>query len=251
MASPMSEAGRLAGKTALVTGAARGIGAATVRRLSRDGALVTGVDIVAGEGVLVADVTDPQAMAASVEAAARGGRLDICVANAGIFESRELLQSDLEHWERIMRVNVIGAAVTLQAAMRSMVASEGGGRLLASVSIAAWHGTHGSTAYCASKAALTGLIPALALEAGPYGITVNGVAPGTVDTEGNLPYLEKVAATEGISVAEVTARRAARIPLRRVASPEDIANVFALLASDDAGYITGEVVRADGGLLIA
>jgi NAD(P)-dependent dehydrogenase (short-subunit alcohol dehydrogenase family) len=239
--------GRLAGRTALVTGGRRGIGAATAARLRAEGAEVAVVDVVAAEGVHQADITDPEAMRAAVERAAHGGRLDVCVANAGVFAGTPLVASELDEWRRVIEVNLVGTAVTFQAAARAMVADGGGGRLLATASVAAFSGTEGATAYCASKAGVVGLVSCLAVELGPHGITVNAVAPGEIETEQNRAFIADIAAREGIGPDDVRARWVAGTPVRRLGEPEDVAGVFAFLASDDAAFVTGQTIVADGG----
>jgi NAD(P)-dependent dehydrogenase (short-subunit alcohol dehydrogenase family) len=241
---------RLTGRTALVTGARRGIGAATAERLRRDGARVTAVDVAGGHDVVRADVTDPDAMAAAVEHACDGGRLDICVANAGIFAGTELVDHDWEEWRRVIEVNLVGVAVTFQAAAQRMVADGKGGRLLATASVAAWSGTAGATAYCASKAGVAGLVSCLAVELGPYGVTVNAVAPGEIETEQNVAFIEEIAAREGISPTDVRRRWVEATPIRRLGDPADIANVFAFLASEDAAFMSGQTLIADGGKIV-
>jgi NAD(P)-dependent dehydrogenase (short-subunit alcohol dehydrogenase family) len=161
--------GRLAGRNALVTGGAHGLGAATAARMRAAGARVTVAEIHEGEGIVAADVTDSAAMARAVDVAAGDGRLDICVANAGVFAVALLVESGLDAWRRVIDVNLLGVAVTFQAATRRMIAGGGGGRLLATSSVAAWRSIPGGTAYCASKAAVIGLVRCLAAEVGQHG----------------------------------------------------------------------------------
>jgi NAD(P)-dependent dehydrogenase (short-subunit alcohol dehydrogenase family) len=241
---------RLSGKTALVTGARRGIGAATAQRLQADGARVTRVDIAEGEDVFLADVTDPEAMQRAVAHAAQDGRLDICVANAGIFGGTQLTDMAWSDFRRVIEVNLIGVAVTFQAAARRMVADGRGGRLLATASVAAYSGTDGASAYCASKAGVNGLVVCLAVELGPHGITVNAVAPGEIETEQNRDFIDDIARTEGITTQDVRDRWIANTPVRRIGDPEDVASVFAFLASEDAGFISGQTLIADGGKIV-
>jgi NAD(P)-dependent dehydrogenase (short-subunit alcohol dehydrogenase family) len=236
--------GALEGRRALVTGAATGIGEATATRFRAEGAEVIGVDTALGYPGLVADVSDADEVAEAVRAA---GRLDICVANAGISLMEPFLEGDPASWERVLRVNVLGVMHTLQAAARAM---PHGGRLLATASIAGQHGEAGAAAYCASKAAVIGLVRALSIELAPNGITVNAVAPGQIDTHMNRTDLDIVAQRTGRPAAVVLRDHLERnVPAGRLGTPEEVAAVFAFLASDDAAFITGEVVRIDGGEL--
>ena len=234
----------LEGRRALVTGAATGIGAATVARFSAEGARVVGVDADPAYGGVVADVTDQDQIAGAVLAA---GELDICVANAGVSLMQPFLEGDLGSWERVLRVNLLGVMNTLQLAALAMPR---GGRLLATASIAGLHGEPEASAYCASKAGVVGLVRALAVELAPHGFTVNAVAPGQIDTRMNSTDLEAVSHREGRPASELLqAHLDQRVPARRLGTPEEVAGVFAFLASDAAAFITGEVIRIDGGEL--
>jgi NAD(P)-dependent dehydrogenase (short-subunit alcohol dehydrogenase family) len=244
----------LTGRRALVTGGAAGIGAATARRLEADGATVVVADALAPDdpapGRLVADVTDPLQIAGAVHAAAAGGRLDICVANAGVSLMEPFTDGTVASWERVLRVNLLGVMITLQAAARAMIDAGQGGRLLATASIAGLHGEPGSAAYCASKAGVIGLVRTLAIELAPFGITVNAVAPGQIDTAMNARDLETQARRLARSPdALLDEHLRGRVPARRLGTPEEVAALFAFLASDEAAFITGEVLRVDGGEL--
>lgn len=241
----------LATKNALVTGAGRGIGAAIAARLRADGATVLATDLTPAAGVVACDATDPDQLAEAVARAAGDGRLDICVANAGVLETRLLVDSDLGDWERILRVNVYGVAATFQAAARRMIADGGGGRLVTIASLAATSGTPGLSAYCASKAGVTGLIRCLAVELAPHGITVNGLAPGRIETDMIRNFEDGKAAIRGIDADELRAQERARIPLGAAGTPEDVANAVAFLASDDAAYVTGAILPVDGGSAVS
>jgi NAD(P)-dependent dehydrogenase (short-subunit alcohol dehydrogenase family) len=234
----------LSGRRALVTGAATGIGAATVARLEADGAEVVGLDAAPGYEGLIADVTDPDQVRAAVRSA---GELDICVANAGVSLMEPFLDGTRESWRRVLDVNVIGVMLTLQAAAAAM---PDGGRLLATASIAGLHGEPGAAAYCASKAGVIALIRTLSIELAPLGFTVNAIAPGQVETEMNRRDLHLVSQRTGRPAEEVLADHLERrVPARRMGTPEEVAALFAYLASDEAGFVNGEVIRIDGGEL--
>lgn len=227
-----------------MTGAATGIGAATVARFRAEGAHVVGVDADPAYSGVVADVTDPDEIARAVLAA---GELDICVANAGISLMQPFLEGDLGSWERVLRVNLLGVMNTFQQAVLAMPR---GGRLLATASIAGLHGEADASAYCASKAGVIGLVRALSLELAPKNFTVNAVAPGQIDTLMNSTDLEAVSRREGRPAAELLqAHLEQRVPTRRLGTPEEVAGLFAYLASDEAAFVTGEAIRIDGGEL--
>jgi NAD(P)-dependent dehydrogenase (short-subunit alcohol dehydrogenase family) len=234
----------LQGRRALVTGAATGIGAATAARLRADGAEVFKLDSDPAHTGLVADVTDPEQLSAAV---ASIGRLDICVANAGVSLMEPFLEGGLDSWRRVIDVNLLGVMLTFQAAARAM---SGGGRLLATASIAGLHGEPGATAYCASKSGLLGIVRTLSIELAPLDITVNAVAPGQIETRMSRRDLETVSRRAGVPAGDLLREHLERrVPARRLGTPEEVAAAFAFLASDDAAYISGEVVRVDGGEL--
>lgn len=245
---------RLDGKTALVTGAAKGIGRATVARLSAEGADVIALDLLPDPGDLPAarwvqaDVSDEEAIAEAAASALPGRRLDICVANAGISSVEEFLDGSPQSWLSVLRVNLLGVMVCLQAAAKHMVSDGGGGRLLATSSIAGIRGEPHIAAYSASKGAVAALIKALAVELADYNITANAVAPGQIATELNTADALIFARREGTDLQDFQADYiSSHIPTRRIGTPEEVAALFAFLASDEAAFITGTVTRIDGG----
>ena len=227
--------GRLAGRRALVTGAASGIGAATVARLRRDGAEVIAVDL-GGDG-LVADVATAVGVAAIVAAA--GDRLDILVNNAGVCPIGPVAALDDADWTRAFDINVT-APFRLSRALLPLLSASPAGRILNTGSILSSYGNAALVAYSASKHAILGLTRALANEFGPSGITVNCVQPGCIVTGMTAALLED---------PENARYYIERSPLGRLGQPEDIADVFAFLASDDARFITGQGIMVDGGVM--
>jgi NAD(P)-dependent dehydrogenase (short-subunit alcohol dehydrogenase family) len=246
--------GALDGKTAVITGGLRGIGRATAERFRAEGARVVVIDRDVAEerdDEVRADVTD----AADVDRAFTRGigadGVDICLANAGRTMLAPFLEADLRDWDRIMRVNLLGVVHTFHAAARRMVAQGRGGRLLAASSVAGLRGEAGASSYCAAKAGVVSLVQSLALELAPHSITVNAVAPGEIDTEMHAALMSEWAASEGRSADEVRSEFLdARVPARRMVRPEEVAGVYLFLASSEAAYITGEVIRIDGGELL-
>lgn len=239
----------------LVTGAASGIGRAIARRFAGEGACVTAVDLrmplsrIPSVTDVVADVTDLEAMHGVVEMASSKRPLDICIANAGVFlEYSPFLHAAPTTWETVLHVNVTGVLITFQAAAQVMVGSGTGGRLIATSSITGLRGEPGWPAYSASKAATIAIVESLAAELAPHGIRVNAVAPGEVDT----PYHEEVKrrVLEHNPTHSAAGLSTANRPIPRMATVDEVAAVFAFLASSDASYITGTAITVDGGALL-
>lgn len=239
--------GRLAGKVALVTGGASGIGLATVRRFVADGAQAVVGDIDEGAlgavaeelGDAVAGVRCDVTVEADVERLAqtavdRFGHLDIAFANAGIGSFSRIVDADVAEWSRVLDVNLTGPFLTVKHAARRM---DRGGSIVVTASLNAVQPGPGMGAYCSSKAGVAMLVQVAAQELGPAGIRVNAVGPGFVRT----PLTEGAFALSGI-VEEYEENT----PLGRHATPDDISGVVAFLASDDAAYVSGSLYLIDG-----
>jgi len=243
----------LAGRTALVTGAASGIGRATARRLAADGAAVavldidrSGADAVAaelaaagGKSVAVAaDVSDGAAVREAVGRARTAlGAVHILVNNAGVCSFFPFETLEEAEWDRMFAVHVKGAFHCTKAALPDMIAA-GWGRVVNVSSVGGLKGAPALTHYAAAKAALVGFTRALSTEVGVHGVTVNAIAPGLVDT----PLLVRSRMPESIVTTQ-----AAQVPVRRIGTPEDIAAACAYLVSPDASYVTGQVLSPNGG----
>jgi NAD(P)-dependent dehydrogenase (short-subunit alcohol dehydrogenase family) len=261
MSDPVASAPRFIGRTALITGGVRGIGRAIADALAREGAHVhvttrskaSATDFARGGelSVLTADPSSVEDMSRAVAAASAGSGLDICVANAGMPSVEVFLEAPSSCWEELLRANVHGVLVTLQAAARDMRASGRGGRLLVISSAAGLRAEAHAAVYGASKAALLALVEALAVELAPHNITVNAIAPGEIDTQALREGMSALEALEGWPQGVQLSEANQRIPLGRIGSPLDVGGLAAFLMSDEASYITGTTVRIDGGYLLA
>jgi 3-oxoacyl-[acyl-carrier protein] reductase len=245
----------LSGKAAVVTGGSRGIGKAIVLRLATQGADVAFSyrgNVAAAEATaeevralgrtalpIAADVTQPEAAEALIKGALEAlGKVDILVNNAGITRDDLIMRMGIDAWREVLETNLFGAFYTLKAVTRPMLKARGG-RIVNITSVSGQAGQMGQANYSSAKAGLIGLTKAAARELASRGITVNAVAPGFVLTEltQDLPEALQAQITE-------------RTPLGRFGTTQEIADAVAFLASDEAGYITGQVLAVDGGLVM-
>lgn len=223
---------------AVVTGAARGLGAAIATRLVADGLRVVRLDVIEAEGVIPCDVSDPaQVDALAEEIIAEYGSVDVLVNNAGIWRFGPLEEADPIEIQRVMAVNFGGTFHCTQAFGRSML--DRGGSIVNIVSIAAHSPNPMVGAYSPSKAAIVALTRQTAVEWGPRRVRANAVGPGFIPTEGTGAVYDDDA---------VRAVRAGVVPLRRLGEPSDVAGMVSFLAGPDAGYVNGQVIYVDGGV---
>jgi glucose 1-dehydrogenase len=249
---------KLAGKTALVTGGGRGNGRAIALALAREGADVAvgyvgreaAARAVAGEiaalgrrSLVVQGDTARAADAARIvaETVAAFGRLDVLVNNAGVLKRTSFLEIDEAEWDWTLDTNLKGYFLVGQAAARQMVAQGGGGYIIHVSSVNQYNAGQNVAHYCVAKAGVGMLTKAMALELAPHGIRVNAIAPGLIETDMNRHDIARDEFREG---------RLARIPLKLIGRPEDLAGVAVLLASDDARLITGATFSVDGGVTV-
>jgi NAD(P)-dependent dehydrogenase (short-subunit alcohol dehydrogenase family) len=250
--------GRLLGKSAVITGGAKGIGRATAELFAREGAQIVVGDVDAGglgrlceqleaQGAMVAsvvgDVSRPEDARAMVDAAVdRFGRLDILVANAGVIPLRTIVEATPGDWDEVMAVDGRGMFLTCKYAVEQMLSS-GGGSIVCLSSISGMAGQKSQSTYGPAKFVASGLTKHLAVEWADRNIRVNAVAPGTIRTERVQRLPEEPGGTEYIEAIE-------RLhPMGRLGEPHEVARAILFLASDDASFITGAILPVDGGYL--
>ena len=254
----MSE-GRFAEKVAIVTGGAAGIGRAVATRLTADGARVVLVDrdkaaleqtasALGAAAAIVADVTDEAAVAGYVrQTVAECGRVDLFFNNAGFEGPRiSIVDLDLADFDRVMSVNVRGVLLGLREVMRAFISQGEGGAIVNTASMAGVRGGIRFSPYITSKHAVVALTRCAALEGAEHGIRVNAVAPGLIDTRMLRAIAEQDA--PGDDPEDSLAQMAARVPLKRNGTPEDVSNMVTWLLSAEASYITGTINLIDAGL---
>jgi NAD(P)-dependent dehydrogenase (short-subunit alcohol dehydrogenase family) len=249
---------RLAGKSAVITGAAKGIGRATADRFAAEGARIVGTDIdsdgldrlrvdLEARGaecvIVVGDVSKPDDARRMIDAAVEHyGRLDVLVANAGIIPLRTIVDATPEDWDEVMSIDGRGMFLTCKYAIEQMLRN-GGGSIVCLSSISGMAGQSSQSTYGPAKFVASGLTKHLAVEWADRGIRVNAVAPGTIRTErvrqlpdepGGAEYIEQIVRMH---------------PMGRLGEPEEVARAIAFLASDDASFITGAILPVDGGYL--
>jgi NAD(P)-dependent dehydrogenase (short-subunit alcohol dehydrogenase family) len=251
--------GRLSGRVALVTGTARGIGMAIAHVFAREGAAVVGIDVLEDAGrstaaevaaaggemrFIRADVSSEMGVAAAVEAVlAEHGRIDILVNNAAIQKEARLLEVTVEDFHRVVNVNLLGYFLTCRAVLPSMI-NRGSGVIVNMSSLNALVADPLLPVYGATKAGIIALTQNIAITYGPDGIRANAICPGDVDTELNQAFFEA-----HDNPVEFRRRLEREYPLRRIATPEEVARVALFLASDDASFMSGSHVTVDGALM--
>ena len=257
---------RLDGKTAVVTGAGQGIGAAVAKGLANAGAAVvvaarsgSKLEAVATDirqrgrtaWAVECDVTDPESVARLAhQARERLGPIDILVNNAGVGSSASIAKLSVEEWDRALRVNATGPFLCIKAFLPSMVERKWG-RVVTVASVAGLVGARYIAAYAASKHAVMGLTRCVAAEVAAQGVTVNAVCPGYVDTPMTDESVARISAKTGRSEAEARAAILATMPNGRLITPDEVAHAVLALCVEEAGGINGQAIVIDGGALLA
>jgi 3-oxoacyl-[acyl-carrier protein] reductase len=251
----MTEAGTA--RVAIVTGAARGIGAATAKRLAEDGFAVAVLDLDEGSAkgtveaiesaggralAVGADVSDPAAVEAAVSRIAEElGPPVVLVNNAGVTRDNMLFKMSDSDWDTVMNVHLRGAFLMTRATQKYMTEAKFG-RIVSMSSVSAL-GNRGQVNYSTAKAGLQGFTKTLAIELGKFGVTANAIAPGFIETEMTRATAERM----GIPMEDFIKGAASQIPVARVGQPEDIAHLVSFLVSEGAGFVSGQVIYAAGG----
>jgi len=246
-------------RVAVVTGAARGIGASTARRLAADGHAVAVLDLKEGDCAATvdaisaaggtalavgADVSDPDQVQAAVDKIAEAlGPVAVLVNNAGVIRDNMLFKMTIDDWDTVLGVHLRGAFLMTKACQKYMV-DQRFGRVV-NLSSSSALGNRGQANYSAAKAGMQGFTKTLAIELGQFGITANAVAPGFIVTD----MTAATAARIGIGFEDFQKAAAQNIPVRRVGQPEDVAHVISFLVSEGAGFVSGQVIYVAGGPL--
>jgi 3-oxoacyl-[acyl-carrier protein] reductase len=253
----MSESNSTGARVAIVTGAARGIGAAVAKRLAQDGfavgvvdldeaagkATVEAIEAAGGRALAVgADVSDAEQVEAAVgRVAAELGAPTVLVNNAGVIRDNMLFKMTEADWDTVMNVHLRGAFLMTRAVQKHMIDARWG--RIVNLSSTSALGNRGQANYSAAKAGLQGFTKTLAIELGKFGVTANAIAPGFIQTEMTKATADRM----GVAFEDFIAYAAKEIPVQRVGQPEDIANLAAFFVSEGAGFVSGQVVYAAGG----
>lgn len=245
--------GRLNNKVAIVTGGARGMGEATTRLFAAEGARVVIADLLDEEGQALAedlkeqaifvhhDVTDEASWQNVIEQTMSAfGSIDVLVNNAGIVLFKAILDTEKDEYERVLKVNLVGSFLGVKMVGGQMV-RQGSGSIVNISSVDGLSASNSRGAYASSKWGVRGLTQVAAMEFGPHGVRVNSVHPGGINTTMANPV--------GMSTEEIN-KLFADVPLQRIGAPEEVARASLYLASDEAGYVTGEEIKVDGGMII-
>jgi len=258
----MATAGLLEGRTAFITGGARGIGLAVARAYIEQGAAVVLADVLADDlarardslgsaervETIALDVTDEAATESAAERTLeRFGRIDIVVPNAGILVLKHAVDLSLAEWRRVIDINLTGAFITARTLASRMLQARQGGRIIFTSSLFGLRGGRENAAYSASKFGMVGLMQCLAAELAPHGILVNCVCPGQMDTDMVRKLFADRGALRGIPGDTVRAELESRIPVGHLGKMDELAGTYLWLASDLSRYVTGQSITVDGG----